>query len=148
MKDIINSIIKNASNISPASISQNIKEYILENNINLVQDKLDRIYNEQKILSDRIRKNNNKFPTKLKDRIFMITYAIQNECTEIQNLLNWKWWRKQENIIDVEELRKEWTDITHFFIEGAIELGMTPKDILEYYLSKNNINHERIENKY
>jgi hypothetical protein len=45
-------------------------------------------------------------------------------------------------------LRKEWVDILHFWIQGAQELGMDAKMVLDMYLDKNTENSKRYDEGY
>lgn len=57
----------------------------------------------------------------------------------------------QEQLIEnskLEYLQKEWIDIGHFYIQGAIELGINAKKFLELYLNKNKENTKRYESGY
>lgn len=110
-------------------------------------DKLNEIYDLQKALHDRVTKENPRFPTTFEQKMFAIAYAIQNEATEAQNSLNWKWW-KQRTDVDIEELKEEWIDLFHFWLDGAIELNMTPNDIKRIYKKKNQVNHKRQDDGY
>lgn len=67
---------------------------------------------------------------------------------------HWKPWktkhreamdRKFDDLTEEEkkELRMEWIDILHFFMNQGIALGMTPEMITNYYVAKNARNIER-----
>lgn len=114
----------------------------------MTEDKLDRIFELQKALDDRIMGTslmlcNNESG----DRISQLSTAIIHEAVELQRLTNWKWW-KERVWFDNKEARKELIDIVHFVVSAAIVLGMTPADILEEYEKKNKINHDRQNSGY
>lgn len=115
-----------------------------------VMDRLTEMYNLQKQLHDRVTKDNPRFPKNFEQRLFAIAYPIQNECTEAQNDLSWKWWSKKKDIDEqkLKDLQEEWIDIFHFWLDGAIELNMTPSDIKKVYKKKNKVNHQRQDNGY
>lgn len=113
-------------------------------------DKLNEMYKMQKVLHDRVTKNNSRFPNTFEQKLFAIAYAIQNECTEAQNELSWKWWKQKSELTKekLENLQFEWIDLIHFVLDGAIELGLTPNDIYKLYKQKNEINHKRQDDGY
>ena len=49
---------------------------------------------------------------------------------------------------NLEYLQKEWIDILHFWIQGAMELGMDAKTVLDLYLDKNSENSKRYDEGY
>jgi len=70
-----------------------------------------------------------------------------HEAIELQQLTNWKWWKKPIKFDDTRA-KEEVIDLWHFLVQTSIELGMTPREILEQYLRKNQINKERQEKGY
>ena len=80
-------------------------------------------------------------------RIFMISSAIIHECVELQRETNFKWWKKQKEL-DISHIKEELVDIQHFLIQLAIELGMTPEELIEEYNKKLDENIERARNGY
>jgi dimeric dUTPase (all-alpha-NTP-PPase superfamily) len=81
------------------------------------------------------------------ERISALCTAIIHEAVELQRLTNWKWWK---NIIEFDEdqAKEELIDIWHFVVDASIELGMTPQNILDEYVKKNQINKDRQKNGY
>lgn len=115
-----------------------------------VQDKLERIFELQKALDDRITNGSSSMLScnnESGDRISQLSTAIIHEAVELQRLTNWKWWKKP-TWFDNKEARHELVDIIHFVVSAAIVLGMTPSDILNEYEKKNRINHQRQEQGY
>ena len=66
----------------------------------------------------------------------------------------WKYWKKDNKLAadmkvsdlsesDRLELFYEWIDGLHFYMNFAISIGMTSKDILNLYMAKNSENHNR-----
>jgi dimeric dUTPase (all-alpha-NTP-PPase superfamily) len=49
---------------------------------------------------------------------------------------------------DKLELFYEWIDGLHFFMNFAISMGMTSKDIINLYMAKNSENHQRQQRGY
>ena len=81
------------------------------------------------------------------ERISALCTAIIHEAVELQRLTNWKWWRKMLEF-DENQAKEELIDIWHFVVDASIELGMTPKNILDEYVKKNQINKDRQKNGY
>lgn len=81
------------------------------------------------------------------ERISALCTAIIHEAVELQRLTNWKWWRKMLEF-DENQAKEELIDIWHFVVDASIELGMTPQNILDEYVRKNQINKDRQKNGY
>jgi len=81
------------------------------------------------------------------ERISALCTAIIHEAVELQRLTNWKWWRKMLEF-DENQAKEELIDIWHFVVDASIELGMTPQNILDEYVKKNQINIDRQKNGY
>jgi dimeric dUTPase (all-alpha-NTP-PPase superfamily) len=81
------------------------------------------------------------------ERIYALCTAIIHEAVELQRLTNWKWWRKMLEF-DENQAKEELIDIWHFVVDASIELGMTPQNILDEYVKKNQINKDRQKNGY
>lgn len=89
----------------------------------------------------------NRYPEQKEERISALATAMIHEAIELQRLTNWKWWKKPTNFDDTRA-KEEVIDLWHFLVQTSIELGMTPREILEQYLRKNQINKERQEKGY
>lgn len=115
------------------------------------EDKLDRIFELQKQLDERILDNiehGEGYTLGLhEERVSGLCTAIIHESVELQRLTNWKWWKKDTEF-DTKAAKEECIDIWHFLISLSIKLGMTPADILNEYERKNKINHKRQEQGY
>jgi len=88
-----------------------------------------------------------RYPELKEERISVLATAMIHEAIELQRLTNWKWWKKPSKFDDTRA-KEEVIDLWHFLVQTSIELGMTPKEILEQYLRKNQINKERQEKGY
>jgi dimeric dUTPase (all-alpha-NTP-PPase superfamily) len=88
-----------------------------------------------------------RYPSVKEERISLLATAMVHEAIELQRLTNWKWW-KMPTKFDQTRAREEVIDLWHFLVQTSIELGMTPKEILDEYLKKNQINKERQEKGY
>lgn len=87
------------------------------------------------------------YPQLREERISVLATAMIHEAIELQRLTNWKWWKKPTKFDDTRA-KEEVIDLLHFLVQTSIELGMTPQEILEQYLRKNQINKERQEKGY
>ncbi len=108
-------------------------------------DELETIFKLQKELA-RIT-TSTRYPQVKEERISLLATAMIHEAIELQRLTNWKWWKKPTNF-DETRAKEEVIDLWHFLVQTSIELGMTPKEILDEYLRKNQINKERQEKGY
>ena len=108
-------------------------------------DKLEKLIEMQKDLASALATR--RYPLKTEERISFLCTAITHEAIELQRLTNWKWWKSPTNF-DLEEAKEELIDIWHFVLQAAIELKMSPDDIVKYYSKKNKINKERKRMKY
>jgi dimeric dUTPase (all-alpha-NTP-PPase superfamily) len=88
-----------------------------------------------------------RYPQVKEERISLLATAMIHEAIELQRLTNWKWWKKPTKF-DETRAKEEVIDLWHFLVQTSIELGMTPKEILDEYLRKNQINKERQEKGY
>ncbi|MFY9797569.1 MAG: dUTPase [Candidatus Nitrosopolaris sp.] len=88
-----------------------------------------------------------RYPQAKEERISLLATAMIHEAIELQRLTNWKWWKKPVKF-DEAQAREEIIDLWHFLVQVSIELGMTPKGILDEYFRKNLINKERQEKGY
>jgi dimeric dUTPase (all-alpha-NTP-PPase superfamily) len=88
-----------------------------------------------------------RYPELKEERISVLATAMIHEAIELQRLTNWKWWKKPTKFDDTRA-KEEVIDLWHFLVQTSIELGMTPEEILEQYLRKNQINKERQEKGY
>jgi dimeric dUTPase (all-alpha-NTP-PPase superfamily) len=87
------------------------------------------------------------YPHLKEERISVLATAMIHEAIELQRLTNWKWWKKPTKFDDTRA-KEEVIDLLHFLVQTSIELGMSPKEILEQYMRKNQINKERQERGY
>ncbi|MFZ0894054.1 MAG: dUTPase [Candidatus Nitrosopolaris sp.] len=88
-----------------------------------------------------------RYPPAKEERISLLATAMVHEAIELQRLTNWKWWKKPTKF-DQTRAREEVIDLWHFLVQTSIELGMTPNEILDEYLKKNQTNKERQEKGY
>ena len=111
-------------------------------------DKLEEIFRLQADLNRRIGVELEDLSEAEKTRwVLNYTRALQQEMAELVDSVPWKWWAKYQNF-DEQNARVEVIDLFHFLVSLAQTLGMTPEDVYDAYLKKNQVNHERQESGY
>lgn len=143
----------------------NVKDYSQE-----ISDTLGFIYNKQVELQERLGFNFKDLTLKeIADFWMMNKHAMSDELNEMFDALGgindgigsavWKHW-KQDNAKasnmkmsdlsedDRLELFYEWIDGLHFYLNFAISIGMTSKDIVNLYAAKQAENLERQKRGY
>lgn len=108
-------------------------------------DKLETIFELQRSFAKMV--SSGRYAGSIEEKISSLCVAIINEAVELQQTTNWKWW-KEPVPFDAAHAREELIDILHFVIQAALELNLTPDDILKEYRRKNEINKERQRNGY
>lgn len=76
-----------------------------------------------------------------------LVLAIHGELSEIQEHINWKWWKKP-TLINEHEIRYELADIQAFLNSLYDVWGMDYKMVAGYYESKMEENHNRQKRGY
>jgi hypothetical protein len=134
------------------------------------EDTLGLIYNKQKELQERSGFDFKDWSIKKIVDFWMVNkHALSDELNEMFDAIGginegigsagWKYWKgdnsKTQNMkisdlseSDRLELYYEWIDGLHFYMNFAISIGMTSKDIVNLYMSKNAENHNRQDNNY
>jgi hypothetical protein len=134
------------------------------------EDTLGLIYNKQKELQERYGFDFKDWSIKQIADFWMVNkHALGDELNEMFDALGgvndgigsaaWKYWKGDNKktsdmrITDLTESDKlelfyEWIDGLHFYMNFAISIGMTSKDIVNLYMSKNSENHNRQERGY
>ena len=114
----------------------------------IVMDKLDKIFEMQEKLNRRIGINLDDLGDDEKIKwILNYSRALQQEVSELIDSVPWKWWAKYQKF-DRQNARVEVVDIVHFLVSIAQVLGMSADDIFDAYCKKNAINHERQDSGY
>ena len=108
-------------------------------------DALETIFQLQKELA-RVT-STSRYPQEKEAKISSLAVAIIHEAVELQRLTNWKWWKRPTGF-DEDRAKEEIIDVWHIVVQASIELGMTPKEILDEYCKKNQINIERQDKGY
>jgi dimeric dUTPase (all-alpha-NTP-PPase superfamily) len=75
------------------------------------------------------------------------TRAMQQEIAELIDSVPCKWWAKYQEF-DEQNAKVEIVDLFHFLISLAQVMGMTPDDVYNAYVKKNQVNHNRQESGY
>jgi predicted DNA-binding protein YlxM (UPF0122 family) len=134
------------------------------------KDALGLIFEKQKELQERLGFNFDGYTIKEIADFWMVNkHALSDEINEMFDALGgindgignagWKYWKKDNAKtadMKVEDLSREdqlelfyeWIDGLHFYINFAISMGMTSKDVVNLYMAKNAHNHERQDNNY
>ena len=76
-----------------------------------------------------------------------INLAILDEISELNNALNFKWWKKPHELNE-KEIKMEIIDLFKFVLTLMIYWGMTKDEILSYYESKYKENVRRQKEGY
>jgi hypothetical protein len=128
------------------------------------------IYNKQKELQTRYGFDFSGWTLKEIADFWMVNkHALSDELNEMFDSLGgvkdgigsaaWKYWKgdnkkaAEMKVSDLSESDKlelfyEWIDGLHFYMNFAISMGMTSKDIINLYMAKNAENHDRQERGY
>ena len=111
-------------------------------------DKLDTIFEMQDTLNQRIGVVTENLSDEEKTKwVLNYTRAMQQEIAELVDSVPWKWWAKYQKF-DEQNAKVEIVDLFHFLISLAQVMGMTPDDVYNAYVKKNQVNHNRQESGY
>ncbi|QXD26410.1 dUTPase [Opitutia bacterium ISCC 51] len=111
-------------------------------------DKLDEIFSLQDQLNKRIGVNTDGMSEEEQTKwVLNYTRAMQQELAELIDSVPWKWWAKYQEF-DKQNAKVEVVDLFHFLISLGQVLGMTPDDVYQAYLKKNEVNHQRQDSGY
>lgn len=115
-----------------------IKEILSNKNM----DKLDKMFEMQKLLNDDIAKRRDLDRSDKSLWIQKQTLAMMSELAELIDEVNFKWW-KNPKPLDDEKIKYEIVDIFHFFMSMCITAGMSADELYELYKNKNKENFDR-----
>lgn len=97
-------------------------------------DKLEKIFEMQKLLDDDIAARRNlDFTTE--EWMQKEVLAMLSELSEVLDEVNFKWW-KNKKPLDTDALRGELVDILHFFVSMCIRSGMDADELFARYIEK------------
>ena len=116
-----------------------------------VADILTRMWEMQRSLNAYTLKQNGQPPyeevcsdRKLREKwVQNYVLAMRQECAELMDSTNWKWWRTKADLFDPQNVKVELVDILHFWMSACQVMGMTPEDVLRIYEQKNLVNFQR-----
>lgn len=75
--------------------------------------------------------------------------CLSNELEELRRELPWKHWKKYDNFkVDINKVSYEIIDLLHFWLSLCLVWGLDAKYIVNLYLNKNKVNHERQQDGY
>ena len=104
-------------------------------------DKLEKIFEMQKLLDDDIAARRNlDFTTE--EWMQKEVLAMLSELSEVLDEVNFKWWKNKKSL-DTDALRGELVDILHFFVSMCIRSGMDADELFARYIEKNKENFDR-----
>lgn len=104
-------------------------------------DKLEKIFEMQKLLDDDIAARRNlDFTTE--EWMQKEVLAMLSELSEVLDEVNFKWW-KNKKPLDTDALCGELVDILHFFVSMCIRSGMDADELFARYIEKNKENFDR-----
>lgn len=69
--------------------------------------------------------------------------AMRQECAELMDSTNWKWWRTKVDAFDAQNIKVELIDILHFWISACQIIGLSADDVARIYFEKNKVNAQR-----
>ena len=134
--------------INPENICKDLK--VLDEN---PSDKLEKMFEMQQSLQEALGSIKAGLP--IEERTALIKDMILATTDELHELLArfpWKPWKSYVGFSKTEdgwkETRMEVVDIFHFFMNLCILVDLTPKDLYNYYTSKNQENFDRIKRGY
>ena len=105
------------------------------------KDKLDKIFDLQAALDLEIQTKRNLNFSK-SEWIQKEILAIISGLSEVLDEVNFKWWKKDEEIDD-EKLHEEIIDVLHFFISMCLRAGLDSETLFRLYEKKNSENLKR-----
>ena len=123
----------------------------------LPTDGLQRLFAMQSALNDYVFAKNEqgiRFADVARDRALQQTWvqnytlAIRQECAELMDSTNWKWWRTKVDLFDEQNIVVELIDILHFWISACQVMGLTAEDALRIYEQKHEVNVQRQDGGY
>ncbi len=78
----------------------------------------------------------------------MINAAAQELNEAIQTNKNWKAWKADEIMTDVDHFKEEMVDALHFYVEALLFAGVSAEELFTLYFKKNEVNHFRQKSNY
>lgn len=88
------------------------------------------------------------FPNRLTDQVKSLVTSMQMELAEFVNWFPWKYWKSNQQPINMDEAKLELIDILHFLVEAMLLLGMTAEETATLFHAKQAENHDRQKRGY
>lgn len=104
-------------------------------------DKLDHIFELQRRFDEELARRRN-LDFDVSTWVQKEVLAIISELGELLDEVNFKWW-KNPKVLDREAIKEEVVDILHFFVSICLKLGITPEELHQAYMAKNEENARR-----
>ncbi len=109
-------------------------------------DRLEEMFNKQKIMQKRIR--NHELPKRMPERYPMEVASIIAELGELlEEDQAWKDWKKNPKPPG-DNMPVEVADLWHFIINLTLYMGYDAHDVYDAFTAKNAVNHQRQDNNY
>lgn len=105
-------------------------------------DKLDIIFNMQKMLNDDIKERRSIEPFTREEWVQKQILAVISELAELLDEINFKWWKNPKKV-DEMAVKEELVDILHFFVSMCLAFDMDADEMFEIYKYKNKENFDR-----
>ncbi len=105
-------------------------------------DKLDKIFDMQKMLNTDIIARRNLYDIPKEEWIQKQTLAMISELSELLDEVNFKWWKNKKDV-DQQLVKEELVDILHFFVSMCLVYDMSAEELFDMYMDKNKENFDR-----
>ena len=105
-------------------------------------DKLQQIFEMQKLLNDDIKKKRNLTGFTKEEWMQKETLAMLSELAELIDEVNFKWWKNPKPVDEVK-VKEELVDILHFFVSMCLIYDMDAQELYDMYMDKNKENFDR-----
>lgn len=107
-----------------------------------MEKKLEHIFELQKAFDDSLVEKRGLQEIDTSTWIQKEVLAMISELAELLDEVNFKWWKNPKEL-NYPAIKEELVDILHFFISMCLKVGLTPEELYNIYLEKNNENHNR-----
>lgn len=105
-------------------------------------DRLEKIFEMQKMLNDDIRNRRDLDDISKEEWIQKQTLAMISELSELLDEVNFKWWKNKKEV-DEQLVKEELVDILHFFVSMCLVYDMDGEQLYKMYMDKNKENFDR-----
>lgn len=105
-------------------------------------DKLEEIFRLQKKFDTELEKSRHLSGFTMEEWVQKKVLATVAELMEVIDEVNYKWWKNPKDV-DMAHIKEEMIDVLHFFVSTCLTLGMTPDELYQIYVAKNQENQNR-----